>query len=104
MAESINIEYHTLVRCRELIASEISDDVKRMASVLFQHQIIFKDTLERVLELNDIKSDKARWIVSEIENTVKCYPTVYKQLLTILSESRYAELMKRLEQHLKVVN
>ncbi len=101
--QPINIEYHTLRTRRDLIVSEIAQDVQQIASALFQHHIISEDINDEVNELDKTKKNKARLLVSAIEKTVKRYPTVYQQFLTILSESRCADLVKALkDEHEKI--
>ncbi len=101
--QSINIEYHTLTTRHDLIVSEIAQDVQQIASALFQHQIISEDINDEVNELDKTKKTKARLLVSEIEKTVKRYPTVFQQFLTILSEAGCADLVKALkDEHEKI--
>ncbi len=100
MAESLSIEYETLVGCRETVVSEIAGDPRQMASALFQHRFISEDTKDKVDELNETKKQKARLLVGEIENKVKSYPKFYEKLLSILREvdSRYIDLVKKLQE------
>ncbi len=102
MADPVNIECYTFKHCQELIVSEIAQDVREMADVLFQHGLISEDTYDKVNELNDTKKNKARLLVRDIERQVKSYPTIYEQILTIFSE-KYADLVTALQdEHKKI--
>lgn len=79
MTEFIPNGYEALVRCHEKLVSEIGQDPRQMAGVLFQHKFISKDTKDKVNQLNETNDYKARLLVDDIESKVNSYSEFYQK-------------------------
>ena len=78
--------YEVLVSCNEKLVSEIAQDPHKMAGLLFQNHFISGDTNKKINELNQSKNDKARMLVMELQDKVKCFPEKYDKFIDILKE------------------
>ena len=78
--------YTVLVNCNEILVSEIAPDPHRMAGQLFQHHLISANTNEKINQLNQSNSHKARILVMELQSKVKSFPDLYIKFIDILKE------------------
>ena len=83
----IAIGYEVLVSCNEKLVSEIAQDPKRMAGILFQENFISSETNEKINQLDQTKTEKARMLVRELQAKVKSFPGRYDKFIEVIGEN-----------------
>ena len=81
-----NIGYDVSVSCNEQLVAGLASDPGGYAGVLFQNQLISKETNQKIVQLDKTNTDKARMIVVELQERIKSFQGTYDEFITILRE------------------
>ena len=94
-----NIGYNVLVQCGEKIVRGLTKDHKTLAVHLHTKKFISDRTLDKTIELEEIKHDKATRLHGAVLEIVRHHPQRYGEFISILESNRtlFRDLLKELQ-------
>ncbi len=87
------VSYQALVKCHRRAITEVAKDPNKLADALFENGIISDQTRDQIQLDSTGKTDKARELVTRLEDKMKFFPLRYNDILQVLRECGFGDLV-----------
>ncbi len=87
------VSYQALVKCHTRAITEVAKDPNKLADALFENGIISDQTRDQIQLDSTEKIDKARELVTCLEDKIKNFPHRYNNILQLLRECEFGDLV-----------